>query len=59
MSGWNEFKKRTREEQLETLYRDSLEDVGKEPKEYSNYHTIALISHASKVTFKLLQTRLQ
>lgn len=28
MSGWNEFKKRIREEQLETLYRDSLEDVG-------------------------------
>ena len=25
----------------------------------SNYHTIALISHASKVMFKILQTRLQ
>ena len=25
----------------------------------SNYHTIALISHASKVTFKILQARLQ
>ena len=29
------------------------------PKECSNYHTIALISHASKVTLKLLQARLQ
>ena len=28
-------------------------------KEYSNYHTIALISHASKAMFKILQTRLQ
>lgn len=28
MSGWNEFKKRIREEHLEALYRDSLEDVG-------------------------------
>ena len=28
-------------------------------KEYSNYHTIALISHASKVMFKILQVRLQ
>ena len=26
-------------------------------KEYSNYHTTALISHASKVTFKILQAR--
>ena len=26
---------------------------------YSNYHTIALISHASKVMLKILQTRLQ
>ena len=29
------------------------------PKEYSNYHTIALISHASKVMLKILQARLQ
>ena len=31
------------------------------PKErqYSNYHTIALISHASKVMLKMLQDRLQ
>ena len=28
-------------------------------KECSNYHTIVLISHASKVMLKLLQTRLQ
>ena len=28
-------------------------------KECSNYHTIALISYASKVMFKILQARLQ
>ena len=28
-------------------------------KECSNYHTFALISHASKVMFKILQARLQ
>ena len=28
-------------------------------KECSNYHTIALISHASKVMLKILQTKLQ
>jgi len=28
-------------------------------KEWSNYHTIALISHASRVTLKILQARLQ
>ena len=28
-------------------------------KEYSNYHKIALISHASKVMLKILQARLQ
>ena len=28
-------------------------------KECSNYHTIALISHASKVIFKILQAKLQ
>ena len=28
-------------------------------KECSNYRTVALISHASKVMFKILQTRLQ
>ena len=29
------------------------------PKECSNYHTIAFISHASKVMLKILQARLQ
>ena len=29
------------------------------PKESSNYHTIALISHASQVMLKILQARLQ
>ena len=29
------------------------------PKECSNYRTIALISHVSKVMLKILQTRLQ
>ena len=29
------------------------------PKECSNYHTIALTSHANKVMFKILQDRLQ
>ena len=29
------------------------------PKECSNYHTIALVSHASKVMLKILQARLQ
>ena len=29
------------------------------PKEYSNYHTIALISHAGKVMLKIVQDRLQ
>ena len=28
-------------------------------KEYSNYHTTELISHASKVMLKILQARLQ
>ena len=28
-------------------------------KEYSNYHTIAFISHASKIMLKILQARLQ
>ena len=29
------------------------------PKESSNYHAIALISHASKLMFKILHARLQ
>ena len=28
-------------------------------KEYSNYHTVVLISHASKVMLKILQARFQ
>ena len=28
-------------------------------KEFSDYHTIVLTSHASKVIFKILQARLQ
>ena len=28
-------------------------------KQCSNYHTVALISHASKVMFKIFQARLQ
>ena len=31
----------------------------RDAKECSNYHTIALMSHASKVMLKILQTRLQ
>ena len=31
----------------------------RQSKECSNYHTIYLISHASKVILKILQTRLQ
>ena len=31
----------------------------RQPKECSNYRTIALISHASKVMLKILQARLQ
>ena len=30
-----------------------------DPKECSDYHTITLISHASKVMLKILQARLQ
>ena len=36
-----------------------LEKVCSKAKEYSNYCTIALISHAIKVMLKTLQTRLQ
>ena len=41
------------------LEKVSFHSNPKEPKEYSNYHTIALISHASKVMLKILQARLQ
>ena len=33
--------------------------IAKKGKEYSNYHTIVLISHASKVMLKIRQVRLQ
>ena len=33
--------------------------VHSNPKEHSNYHTIALISHTSKENLKVLQARLQ
>ena len=33
--------------------------MGENAKEYANYRTIALISHASKVMLKILQARLQ
>ena len=33
--------------------------VHSNPKEYSNYHTIALISHATKLMMEILQVRLQ
>ena len=33
--------------------------IPKNPKECSNYHTVVLISHASKVMLKVLQARLQ
>ena len=43
------------------LEKDSIRSKPKKAntKECSNYHTIALISHASKVMFKILQARLQ
>ena len=43
------------------LKRSVLIPIPKEnnPKECSNYHTIALISHASKVMLKIPQARLQ
>ena len=43
---------------LEKVNFHSISKKGN-PKECSNYHTIALISHASKVILKILQVRLQ
>ena len=48
--GWKELKMT---EQLEKVSFHSS------PKECSNYHTVALISHASKVMLKILRARLQ
>ena len=44
-----------------TAVATGLEEVSfhSSPKQSSNYHTIALISHASKVILKILQARLQ
>ena len=44
-----------------TVFRSVFIPIPKKgnAKEYSNYHTIALTSHASKVTLKILQMRLQ
>ena len=43
------------------LEKGSFHSIAKKgnAKECSNYRTIALISHASKVMFKILQARLQ
>ena len=41
------------------LEKVSFHSNPKEPKEYSNYHTIALISLVNKVMLKILQARLQ
>ena len=41
-----------------TSKKDVLFIIGN-AKECSNYHTVALISHASKLMFKILQARLQ
>ena len=41
---------------METSYPISKKDNA---KECSNYHTIVLIAHASKVMLKILQARLQ
>ena len=37
----------------------SFQSNKRQCKEYSNYHTVALISHSSKVMLKILQARLQ
>ena len=46
---------------LENSVATGLEKVSfhSNPKECSNYHKIALISHSSKVMLKILQARLQ
>ena len=44
--------------ELEKVSFHSNPKVGS-AKEYSNCHTVVLISHASKIMFKILQARLQ
>ena len=62
---WREKRKQKREERyaLQTMFRKrsvfiSVQKKG-DAKECSNYCTIALISQASKVMFKILQARVQ
>ena len=53
----SKFGKLSRATGLEkAIFRSNLEDNAKEG---SNYHTVAFISHASKVMLKILQARLQ
>ena len=56
-SDWNWIKER----KITRTFRYDLNQFPKKgnAKEYSNYWTIALISHASKVMLKILQARLQ
>ena len=55
-----DIKKRWQEYTAELYNKDLYEpDKKGNTKEWSNYCTIALISHASKVMLKLLQARLQ
>ena len=42
-----------------SLLRVPLDPAGAGPWQCSNYHTIALVSHASKVILKIFQARLQ
>ena len=44
---------------LSSRHRTAKVSFHTNPKECSNYYTIALISHASKVMFKILQAKLQ
>ena len=41
------------------LFHYCIINISYDATECSNYHTIALISHASKIMFKIFQTRLQ
>ena len=45
-------------EKLNSGHRTGKVSFHSNPKECSNYHTILLISHASKVMLKILQARL-
>ena len=55
---WQEYTEELYEKDLHD--QDNHDGISKgNAKECSNYHTIALISHASKVMLKILQARLQ